>query len=629
MNYALSRLRYFNGQFLLEKDFTDQQRYHINRQELHHGLLHVWGIAEGLSVSLKEGEPAKLVVAPGAAVDASGRQILLGAAKEVGTEGVVGGQSHYVVIAFDEEESHLSEGQSVSGNTRFTQKPLIQFIAMAALTPGQIVLAKVDVAVGGALSNPDASVRTYAGVRLPGRSDAGFGLRAVPSGQGDSKLSVERYTSGDAVMSPLLTVTSAGAVGVGDTAPAQKLVVSGNVGIGYNSASQTAALAINGGVGIGTTTAPTGQLEFSNELGNKLVAWQSGANSYGLGFASSNLNVFVPADGSFSLRQGSSSGQEVFRLEANGVIRGAADDYLKAQVSLCGGGKVTWEGSGGALKWSQRFIALIMSQTTALPNGFFNIQMPAAGQAIPAPEGTRAVTANGIVLKGWESLYAVHTPGAHSNVVSLRIEVYTGKAVASSNWVLVAMANGDDRTLKLGTGAVIAPKASSFLGTTVPSGVILMWHGNPDTVPEGWAVCDGTNGTPDLRNRFIVGGGPGTNYAIAATGGLGEVTLGVDQMPTHNHAGSTGAAGRHEHWIEGTDADGLARRRRNYAGTTTVDMGFGGGHNSDPNNEMWRGSVNTDQSGDHTHSVSVGNAGGGKPHENRPPYFALLFIMKL
>ena len=39
----------------------------------------------------------------------------------------------------------------------------------------------------------------------------------------------------------------------------------------------------------------------------------------------------------------------------------------------------------------------------------------------------------------------------------------------------------------------------------VPSGAILMWSGSSDLIPDGWLLCDGTNGTPDLRNRFVVG----------------------------------------------------------------------------------------------------------------------------
>merc|ERR1711997_338506 len=54
-------------------------------------------------------------------------------------------------------------------------------------------------------------------------------------------------------------------------------------------------------------------------------------------------------------------------------------------------------------------------------------------------------------------------------------------------------------------------------GYLVPSGGIIMWSGSASAIPTGWSLCDGTNGTPDLRNRFVVGGG--SSYGYGSTGG--------------------------------------------------------------------------------------------------------------
>jgi hypothetical protein len=54
-------------------------------------------------------------------------------------------------------------------------------------------------------------------------------------------------------------------------------------------------------------------------------------------------------------------------------------------------------------------------------------------------------------------------------------------------------------------------------GSTLPSGMILLWSGSIGSVPAGYYLCDGSNGTPDLRDRFIVGAG--NSYAVNATGG--------------------------------------------------------------------------------------------------------------
>jgi len=68
----------------------------------------------------------------------------------------------------------------------------------------------------------------------------------------------------------------------------------------------------------------------------------------------------------------------------------------------------------------------------------------------------------------------------------------------------------------------------------VPKGSITMWSGSVAGVPQGWSLCDGSNGTPDLRGRFVIGGGG--SYAIGDTGGANSVTLEISQMPSHTHA---------------------------------------------------------------------------------------------
>lgn len=59
--------------------------------------------------------------------------------------------------------------------------------------------------------------------------------------------------------------------------------------------------------------------------------------------------------------------------------------------------------------------------------------------------------------------------------------------------------------------------------SVIPVGVITMWSGSVDTIPDGWALCNGENGTPDLRNRFIVGAGD--SYSVGNTGGVESVIM--------------------------------------------------------------------------------------------------------
>jgi len=136
----------------------------------------------------------------------------------------------------------------------------------------------------------------------------------------------------------------------------------------------------------------------------------------------------------------------------------------------------------------------------------------------------------------------------------------------------------------------------------LPSGVIVMWSGPLSAIPEGWSLCDGANGTPDLRDRFIVGAG--NSYSVGDTGGEASVTLTVDQMPSHSHSATMSIGGGVT--FSATDNHGYANR-------------YGAG--SDFQNNLWT-------QGEHTHSMTINPAGGGQAHENRPPYYSLAFICK-
>lgn len=147
----------------------------------------------------------------------------------------------------------------------------------------------------------------------------------------------------------------------------------------------------------------------------------------------------------------------------------------------------------------------------------------------------------------------------------------------------------------------------------IPKGGIIMWSGTE--IPEGWALCNGQTvdgvTTPDLRNRFIVGSGG--DYNIGNEGGKVSVALSVSEIPAHNHNVSVNHGGAHSHSIY---------VHKDIGGSAAADV-LGASHTMPDFN------VHTNPSGGHTHTVSQSTVGSSMAHENRPPYYALAFIMKL
>lgn len=125
-----------------------------------------------------------------------------------------------------------------------------------------------------------------------------------------------------------------------------------------------------------------------------------------------------------------------------------------------------------------------------------------------------------------------------------------------------------------------------------------------------WHLCDGTNGTPDLRNRFIYGG-DGTNNG--ATGGEESVKLTKDNIPEHSHTASVSSAGEHTHTAK-TYTEGGSDHYNNFSCSYT---------------RYSKGTATVNPSGSHTHTITIDNTGGNQPHNNMPPYYTLAFIMKI
>ena len=145
--------------------------------------------------------------------------------------------------------------------------------------------------------------------------------------------------------------------------------------------------------------------------------------------------------------------------------------------------------------------------------------------------------------------------------------------------------------------------STAFVHDVLPKGVIMLWSGSTASIPFGWALCNGSSSTPDLRDRFVVGAG--STYAVAATGGTADAVVVshthtatstvTDPGHVHNSMGNVGGSST---GISATDGDNAL----NYP-TSSAVTGV-------------------------TVATTVATTGVSGTNQNLPPYYALCYIMK-
>jgi microcystin-dependent protein len=196
---------------------------------------------------------------------------------------------------------------------------------------------------------------------------------------------------------------------------------------------------------------------------------------------------------------------------------------------------------------------------------------------------------------------------------------YFGSSASSGSFLAISHA-GQGNTLVIADSDRVGIKTSTPQATlhvngtiigngTIPVGGIIMWSGTISNIPSGWALCNGSNGTPDLRSKFIVGAGTDTATTwefskttgsetftnsqtspnVGATGGSVGVGLTTGEMPSHTH------------------------RLSRFSGTNNV------------NTQSGRYALATDNNSTTDSTLATGS---NLYHENRPPYYALAFIMR-
>lgn len=116
-------------------------------------------------------------------------------------------------------------------------------------------------------------------------------------------------------------------------------------------------------------------------------------------------------------------------------------------------------------------------------------------------------------------------------------------------------------------------------GGGIPTGAIIIWSGTAENIPDGWALCDGEDGRPDLQDKFVLGAG--ATHSVGDTGGQEEVTLTDSEVPSMNAL-----------------------------------------QNKSPASESWSSST------EYLTGINLSYENNAEPHTNMPPYYALCYIIK-
>ena len=172
------------------------------------------------------------------------------------------------------------------------------------------------------------------------------------------------------------------------------------------------------------------------------------------------------------------------------------------------------------------------------------------------------------------------------------LNLLSGQAAASVTSANVGHLSGVTSNIQsqLNTLTTNLATTNANLSSAVPTGMIMMWSGAVNAIPSGYVLCDGTNNTPNLRDRFVVGAG--STYAVGNTGGAASVQLSLAEMPQHSHS-------YEDKFVDTTTAN-------------RIDIDY----NANTYNQ------------DGVRTLATSAEGGNQSHENRPPYYALCYVMK-
>ena len=247
--------------------------------------------------------------------------------------------------------------------------------------------------------------------------------------------------------------------------------------------------------------------------------------------------------------------------------------------------------------------AFDLSDATNYPySSLTGITTEIVGDTTPQLGGDLDVNGNNIIGTGNVNLTGIITAtsftGNGANLTGLTGASASTYGDANTTPVITVDSNGRITGISTVATAGSGSGSGGGGGSQDPVGTIVAWSGSIASIPSDYQICDGSAAStsalqaitganvPDLRDRFVVGVGTGASYSVGDTGGANTVTLTESQIPSHTHG---------------------------YDRATHRNVSDGGVH----------GAYVSSLTG-----ATTGTTGGGQSHENRPPYYALCYIIK-
>jgi len=354
---TIKRLHYFDHQFLVEADFTDEQKYHLDMRRRLNRLLHTFGIAEGLAVAKSANKT--VTVRPGMAIDRLGREMIVEADQVVDLSNAAqfpGSATVFITITYQEQETDPTTATGVSGNTRYTEQPTIQAVTTAPPTDGTVVqLARftldASANVPGNINDLfDGGARRTIGPRgeqglasVDGVSNPGGNVDLVSANaltitpdDANNRITIGETHSARTDNPHATTAAQVGALPSGGGTVSGNLQVNGNIGVtgtvdgrdvSADGAALTAHVGVTNGNPHGTTAAQVGAMPASGGTiigslrvgpnGSTAILGNAGDAQNGFGMeAGKNQSVFISSNATPTVSGGPKTAMLIWPVSA-------------------------------------------------------------------------------------------------------------------------------------------------------------------------------------------------------------------------------------------------------------------------------------------------------------------------